>query len=105
MNIEFSAKTNKDYVMINTATFKLSDGRTIIIDRDITEYTNEDGNLEMLWRGCYIWAINDDYLDEPLYLEYEEFVKLMEGAELVELYLEDDADEDYTVTDVTWCVS
>ena len=29
----------------------------------------------------------------------------MEGAELVELYLEDDADEDYTVTDVTWCVS
>ena len=59
----------------------------------------------MLWRGCYIWAINDDYLDEPLYLEYEEFIKLMEGAELVELYLEDDADEDYSVTDVTWCIS
>ena len=59
----------------------------------------------MLWRGCYIWAINDDYLDEPLYLEYEEFIKLMEGAELVELYLEDDADEDYSATDVTWCIS
>ena len=29
----------------------------------------------------------------------------MEGAELVELYLEDDADEDYSVTDVTWCIS
>ena len=49
MNLGFTAKTNKDYVMINSATFKSTSGKVLIIDRDTTEYDNEEGNLEMLF--------------------------------------------------------
>ena len=55
MKLEFRAKTNKPYVMINAAVFHLKTGGTITIDRDATEYDIEDGKLSMTWRGIYIW--------------------------------------------------
>lgn len=38
--MHFTIKTNKRYVMINTAKFKLASGSTITLDRDRTEFTN-----------------------------------------------------------------
>ena len=104
MILGFTAKTNKDYVMINSATFKSTSGKVLIIDRDTTEYDNEEGNLEMIWRDCYIWAIDDNYEEEPLYLNYEEFHSLLDGAELISLNLEDDADDDYEVFEISWYI-
>ena len=105
MRLEFIGTTNKDYVMVNTAKFKLKSGSVITIDRDTTEYTNEDGKLDMLWRGCYMWAIDDwNIFDDETYITDEkEFEMLVEGAEL-ELELEDDADEDYWVKIERWSI-
>lgn len=105
MVIEFNGKINKPYMMVNTATFKLAGGGSIVIDRDSTEFTIEDGKIDMLWRNCYIWCINDVCLEEPYYPDNNAFIELMNGAELVELYLEDEADEDYEITDIIWGVS
>ena len=63
MRLEIYGKTNHDYCMVNTAIFHLKDGGTITIDRDETEYDvcpidGGEYNLSMLWRGCYLWAIN-----------------------------------------------
>lgn len=103
MRIEFVGTTNKDYVMINIAKFKLKSGSVITIDRDTTEYTIENGKLDMLWRGCYMWAIDNwNIFDDETYItDADEFAKLVDGAEL-ELELEDDADEDYEVKIERW---
>lgn len=104
MRIEFLAKTNKDYLMVNVARFELAGGGTLTIDRDETEYTIEDGNLSMLWRDCYIWEINGVSLEECLVINNDAFEELMDGAKLIELELEDDADDDYEVTDIEFSV-
>ena len=100
MQLTFTAKTNKDYVMINTAEFRLKDGTLLTIDRDETRYSIENGILQMEWTGCYLWEINSiNIFNEPAYLN-EDSIKLFEAAELFKLNLEDDADSDYEVTDV-----
>lgn len=113
MRIEFTGTTNKDYVMINTAKFKLKSGSVITVDRGETDWSIDNGRLEMEWLGCYIWAIDDmnifDQEDEyghPVntYYAMTEFKKLVEGAEL-KLELEDDADEDYEVKIESWNIS
>ena len=98
MRIEFKGTTNKDYVMVNTAKFRLKNGSVITIDRDETEYTVEDGKIDMLWRGCYLWAIDDFNItgDDAYITDAKEFMALVNDAKL-ELELEDDADEDYWV--------
>ena len=102
MDISFNARTNKDYMMINTAIFHLKDGGTITIDRDETFYTLENNVLDMTWHNVYIWEINGYNVFETLAYPTEDLVDLLDGA-WVELVLEDDADTDYTVTDITWC--
>lgn len=104
MKLEFTAKTNKTYVMINTAVFHLKTGGTITIDRNTTEYDIEDGKLSMTWRDIYIWEINgENVCNEPIYPS-ENLIRLLEGAK-VELILEDDADHDYEVESVKWTIS
>lgn len=104
MRIEFHADTNKDYCMINTAVFKVQD-MEVVLDRDTTEYTIEDGHLDMLWRNVYIHAITDkgvtDFFDD-LYLHDNTYT---DDWEFVRFELEDDApDADYDVKNVKWCV-
>ncbi len=107
MRIEIYGNTNKNYCMVNTAKFHLKNGGIITVDREETEYTvnTEINQLSMLWKGVYLWAVNDCYLfdgEDRVYPNAEEFIELISGATL-ELELEDDADEDYVVTDITWC--
>lgn len=96
---------------ISEAKFRLPTGSEIIIDRDQTDYTMEDDYLSMEWRGCYLWAIDDNFIfDEPTaYLNVSDGTKLLEDAELVELMVEDDAafdaDGDYKVEVTSWCAS
>jgi hypothetical protein len=104
MQINFKAKTNKDYCRINTATFTLRDGGTVTVDRDETEYTIEDGVLSMTWNNVYLWKIDGvNIVDESPYLN-DHFADFFSTATSVELELEDDADEDYSVTDVSFWV-
>lgn len=107
MRIEFSAKTNKDYCMINTATFYLKEGGSVTLDRDNSFYSIVDGKLEMEWEGIYIWEVNEEciFINCPnLIYPGSDLVSLLEGA-YVKLNLEDDADEDYAVTDIQWTIS
>lgn len=103
MRIEFTAKTNKDYLMVNEAIFHLKTGGTLTLDRESTEYTIEDGNLSMEWFNIYLWAINDIaiFINEPTAFVNESIANLLEGS-WVELILEDDADEDYAIWNVEY---
>ena len=112
MRIEFNCKTNKDYVMINTAIFHLKDGGELTIDRDETEWSiNEDGTMSMLFNGIYFWALNDCdiFTDEKGYGYYPsneniDDVKRLLSAAIVEFELEDDADADYEVECIDYIV-
>lgn len=106
MRLDFTGKTNKNYVMVNTAIFALKDGGTVTIDRGCTEYTIKDGRFRMMWGDCYLWRFNDvNIFNTPYYPDKEAFVKLLKGATLLKLEAEDDADEDYEITDVQWSIS
>lgn len=105
MRISFRAKTNKGYVMVNTAVFELKCGVRVTVDRDRTEWKITGGILKMDWRECYLWEVNDiGVFDTPAYLN-EYGMELFEGARLVGLNLEADADSDYEVTDISFCIS
>lgn len=99
-----TAKTNKEYCMINTLVATMPDGRRYVFDRDTTEYEIEDNSLFMDWYGIYLWEADDIHIDgdEPFYIDIKSdfFEDIFEKAEL-SFELEDDADEDYRVTDIT----
>lgn len=102
MMLCFVAKTNKDYCMINLAKFRLKNGIEISIDRTYTMYEIENGNLNMNWEGCYLWELcGYNIFDKEAYLN-DEMCVLLQSAELIELELEDDADEDYDVWNIEW---
>ena len=89
MRICFTGTTNKNYVMVNTLILKNNKDESkpdIVIDRDLTEYTIEDGIIKMEWRGCYVWdGENPNYNINDLDLnDYEATIEA-----------EDDAPEDY----------
>ena len=110
MRIAFSGNINHDYMMVNTVTFELANGTAITVDREWTEYDiNEiDGTYSMVWRGCYLWALNDWCIfgDKGHHISDDysisEFTELVKEAK-VSFDLEDDAeDEDYEVTITGW---
>ena len=106
MRISFECRTNKNYVAINTAKFVLSNGLSITVDRDTTEYGIEDGILTMTWKHCYLWAINGHYLfDKEAYLtDASAFEDLIGDAKVV-FELEDDVeDRDYKVECVDYYI-
>lgn len=101
----FTARTNKEYCMINTLVATMPDGRKYVFDRDTTEYSIEDnGDLFMDWYGIYLWEADDIHIDgdEPFYIDIKSdfFKDIFEKAEF-SFELEDDADEDYRVADIT----
>lgn len=98
MRITFKCRTNKDYVAVNTAKFILPTGSTITVDRDNTEWDVQDGDLTMVWRHCYIWAIdgNNIFTEGAYITDGANFEDLVADARII-LELEDDTDEDYYV--------
>lgn len=105
MRISFRAKTNKEYVMVNTAVFELKCGIRVTVDRDRTDAKIADGILDMEWSDCYLWEINDiSIFNSPTHLN-ENTAKLFEGAKLITLNLEEDAENDYEISDVSFCIS
>lgn len=102
MTLGFKAKTNKDYCMINGARFILKNGTEILIDRTWTNFEIEDGILNMTWDDCYLWELcGINIFDKEAYLG-DEMTRLLNNADLIELELEDDADDDYKVWDIEW---
>lgn len=106
MDIYITGKTNKDYLAIDSAEFKLPSGTILTIRRAVTEYSiSENGDLEMKWEDCYILAVDGYYIFEtPDYGEVEfSDVAAMEFSKIpfanVEAVLDDDeaADADYSV--------
>lgn len=93
----FVAKTNKEYCMINTLVATMPDGEEYVFDRDMTEYSINNGVLIMNWYGVYLWDG-----EEPVYIDIDSqaFKDIVINATL-SFELEDDADEDYRVTDIT----
>jgi hypothetical protein len=110
MRIEFNAKSNWDECRINKAYFKTVDGSIIGVDRVETDYNINDNDLSMEWINCYIWEVNgcmpfnseEDAL--TVFNEYR-MQQLLKGAKFLYFELEDDAPENYSVTDVTYAIS
>ena len=102
MNINFKCETNKDYVAINTLVIKLRNGGVIQVDRDQTEYDIQGLDLDMTWRNCYLWTLNDKNIfgEEGYYIteetSVEDFKELISNA-TYSFLLEEDMDEDYIV--------
>ena len=89
MRINFSCKTNKDYVMVNTLKVQLNSGSVLTLDRHNTEYSISDPDkageclLDMEWRNCYLWAIDEENLwyDDKALIE-EDCEKLLREPNL-----------------------
>ena len=95
--MNFVGKTNKDYVMINTLTFRLNNGKEVTIDREYTGYDiDEEGNIGMTWKSCYFWDEEHDDPNNPAYLTEDDEEELS-ASELIAINVEDDADDDYFV--------
>ena len=98
MRISFKCRTNKDYVMINTAKFTLPTGTTLTVDRTSTEYDIEGEILDMTWGCTYLHAIDGNciFSDTAYITDSSGFEDLVADAKVI-FELEDDADEDYEV--------
>ena len=98
MRIEFNGTTNHPYMMVNTAHFRTKNGEEVVIDRDESSWTiNDDKTFSLEWRGCYLWDGEEAHYDID---------GLLDGADLIELEVEDDApDADYMVTVTGWGAS
>lgn len=103
MRLQVRAITNKEYVRVNTARLKMPSGTVLIIDRDETEFSICNGELDMVWHVCYLWGIDDDISFETIaYLDNNDSMcKTLNGCSL-SLELEDDVDDDYEVTVEEW---
>lgn len=95
--LSMMAVTNKDYCMINTLVATAPDGTEYVFDRDMTEYSIKNGVLIMNWYGVYLWVG-----EEPIYIDIDSqaFRDVVTNAEF-SFELEEDAEEDYIVTDIT----
>lgn len=106
MKISFTAKTNKDYCMVNTAVFITPTKTLLTVDRDRTDWSVVGEKLKMEWNGCYLWEIDGhNFTDFPAYLNEDAAKGLFHEAQLLTLELEDDADPDYIVEDIRFTIS
>ena len=94
MKIEFTGTyknkvVEKEPLYLNTITIKRNDGEIVIIDRDETNYTIKDGEIDILFRGSYEWNG-----EESIYLKNED-IDLYNNALIVGYEIEDDTPEGY----------
>lgn len=103
MRLQIRATTNKEYVRVNTAKLKMPSGTVLIIDRNETEFSIYNGELDMVWHDCYLWGIDDDIsFDVIAYLDNNNSMLRTLNKCSLSLELEDDADDDYEVTVKEW---
>jgi hypothetical protein len=102
MNIDFTAKTNRPYCMINTAKFKLKNGSVITLDRKETDWSIHNNILSMSWKNVYIWEIDGCSIFDYEVPVNNELWPLLNDANLLALETEDDADSDYSVTEISY---
>ena len=101
MKIEFEAlsidvpefKEERDGIYINVALFQNREtGDIIVLDRDSTELSVNGNEVNMLWRGVYIWNSEEgtqDYtLDEESINEYYDFIGFEYEEDVSSLILE-----------------
>ena len=94
MKVEFNGTykneiVGKEPLYLNTITIKRNDGKIVVIDRDETNYSIENGSIDILFRGVYEWK------DDKIYPNNNDAEKLYNGALVVGFDIEDDAPEDY----------
>ncbi len=94
MKIEFTGiyKNNvveNESLYLNNIKIRRNDGKIVIIDRDETYYTAENGKVDILFRGSYEWNG-----EESFYPRYED-IDLYDNAIIVDYEIEDDAPEGY----------
>ena len=94
MKIEFTGTyenkiVEEEPLYLNTITIKRNDGEFVIIDRDETNYTIKDGEIDILFRGLYEWNG-----EESIYPKNED-IDLYNNALIVGYNIEDDAPEEY----------
>lgn len=90
MDILIKCKTNYSVPWLNEMILKTADGKRIVIDRDRTEFWNDEepGITNIIWHDIYRW-------DEVEEKEYELTEELFKGAAIEEIEVEDDAPKDY----------
>ncbi len=93
MKMEFTGTYKNDIVekeplYLNTIIIKRNDGKIVTIDRDETNYTIENGIINILFRGFYEWS-NDQH-----YPKYED-IELYDNATIIQFEIEDDAPKNY----------
>ena len=88
---------NKGYdVWVKSMIFHLVDGRYVKLNRTITEYTVEDGILDMTWKGCYIQTEDKQKNDHTIN------PAMFKDANIVDISLRDDAPEGYELLITEW---
>ena len=105
MRISFKCRTNKDYVAVNVAKFILPTGSTLTVDRTRTEWSIDNGELDMTFCHCYLHAIDNNciFTDEAYITDGANFEDLVNGARVI-LLLDEDVDEDYYVNVLDWSI-
>lgn len=56
MRLQIRVTTNKEYVRINTARLKMPSGTVLTIDRDETEFSICNGELDIVWHDYRIFG-------------------------------------------------
>lgn len=99
--LSITAKTNKDYCMINTLVATTPDGKQYVFDRDMTEYSIKNNDvLDMNWYGVYMWDSEEPEEQTCIDTDSPAFMDIVTNAKL-EFELEEDAEDDYSVTNIT----
>lgn len=65
MTLTFKGTNNDKDVWIKSIIFRLEDGRHVPVNRNITQYIVENGQLTMSWKGCYIPEKHNNYSIKP----------------------------------------
>lgn len=94
MKIEFTGTyknkiVEKESLYLNTISIKRNDGKIVVIDRNETDYTIENGTVDILFRGIYEW----DY--ETVIYPNNKDTDLYNNALIVGYEIEDDAQSGY----------
>lgn len=97
MILKLKGQTNNRDSYVRTITFRLSDGYSIELHRNITEYCVDHGCFEMKWIGCYYeGARGHDYTLKPSYFK---------DAQLIAIYFNEDAPNGYEFVVDSWAVA
>ena len=97
MILKFKGKTNEPYQYIKNITFKLKDDSFVRVSRNRTDYTIDNGHFDMIWRGVYAYGRKGNDYTIPS--------KAFNGAEIIDVTVDDDAPSGYLFLIDSWSAS